>query len=607
MSTLKSMASALAILVLLCTNIYAQESSFEDVRLKNKIVPLTSNVYKLLEYHEVAGHTHILPLAKPYSKIFILKTLKSIADNDRVTERERELVNRYISDLSRESNGLQVASGSAKKTFGLIGMGTSAEVRSGVGDNSTATVVLSAEPYLSGDIGNVLTFHASLGPSIEKLAPDLFYGSYTKDKQVHFPHEATGFSYLPYKFNFESMNIRTTVENKSPGYAEITEKIAVSFLYSTELNASLFDGALQFGINNQRRAWGNDFDNLTLSASARKFPAFEFKLAPLRWLRYSYLLGSLHSGKSLSAGYKSGIYGYDVGALQNNFTLHMLEVEPWDWFLLTATAGNVWVKRFEINYMIPFVFSHLSELESGDYDNLTMSIDLTFKVPNFGKIWFSFFNDEFSFIEKGNLLKMPRNRYAWQLGLVNRMPFIPHTLSSFKYSRVTPFAYTHYPETRMSNFENRPYDMTYSNDGFNLGFYLPPNSGEFNWTLTSFAVNNLTLTMENRFIMHGTNDLASEELKLIYGDIYRHQYTKPGEDIHQYPLLDFAKDGIYDFTISSEIRFDYRIRKSPYLDYYRLFGTIGAARTWWKENSSGVVAPAPRNFATVSIGVAIDI
>jgi hypothetical protein len=607
MSSLKTIASTLAISVLLCTNIYAQESSFEEVRLKNKIVPLTSSVYKLLEYHEVAGHTRILPLAKPYSKIFILKTLKSIADNDRVTERERDIVNRYISDLSRESNGIQLASGSAKNTYGLIGLGTGAEVRSGVGENSARTLVFSAEPYLAGDIGKNLTFHASLGPSIEKLAPDLFYGSYTKDKQVRFPHEEVGFSYLPYKFSFESMNIRTTVESKIPGYSEITEKIAVGFLYSTELNTSWFDGALQMGINNQRRAWGNDYDNLTLSASARKFPAFEFKLAPLKWLRYSYLLGSLHSGKSLFGAYKSEIYGYDVGALQNNFTLHMLEVEPWDWFLITATAGNVWVKRFEINYMIPFVFSHLSELESGDYDNLTMSLDFTFKVPNFGKIWFSFFNDEFSFIEKGNLLKMPRNRYAWQLGFVNKMSFLPQTLSSFKYSRVTPFAYTHYPETRLSNFNNRPYDMTYSNDGFNLGFYLPPNSGEFNWTLTSFAVNNLTLTMENRFIMHGTNDLASEEVKLIFGDLYRHQYTNPGEDIHQYPLLDFTKDGIYDFTLSSEIRFDYRIRKSPYLDYYRLFGTIGAARTWWKENSSGVTAPAPRNFATISFGVAIDI
>lgn len=360
MYALKTMASALAILVLLCTNIYAQESTFEEVRLKNKIVPLTNNIYKILEYHEVAGHTRILPLAKPYSKIFILKTLKSIAENDKVTERERDLINKYISDLSRESNGLQVASGSAKNTFGLIGIGTGAEVRSGVGDNSTATLVLSAEPYLSGDIGNSLTFHASLGPSIEKLAPDLFYGSYTKDKLVHFPHEAMGFSYLPYKFNFESMNIRTTVESKIPGYSEITEKIAVGFLYSTELNASWFDGALQLGINNQRRAWGNDFDNLTLSASARKFPAFEFKLAPLKWLRYSYLLGSLHSGKSLSTGYKSEIYGYDIGALQNNFTLHMLEVEPWEWFLLTATAGNVWVKRFEINYMIPFVLDRKS-------------------------------------------------------------------------------------------------------------------------------------------------------------------------------------------------------------------------------------------------------
>lgn len=607
MLALKSIISAFAIIFILSTNLFAQTGDFDDVHLKNKIVPISNSVYKLLEYHEAAGNTLILPLAKPYSKIFILKTLKTIADSDNVSEREKDIINQYISNFSRESNGIHLASGSTKSTYGLLGIGTSAEVRTGVGENSAQTIVMSAEPYISGDIGKNLTFHASLGPSIEKLAPDLFYGSYTKDKQVNFPHIETGFSYLPYKFNYESMNIRTTVEDKSPGYSEITRKVAVGFIYSTELNASWFDGALQLGVNNQRRAWGNDFENLNLSASARKFPAFEFKIAPLRWLRYSYLLGSLHSGKSVHNVYKADIYGYDVGALQNNFTLHMLEISPWRWLLISATAGNVWVKRFEINYMIPFVFSHLSELESGDYDNLTMSLDFTFMVPRFGKIWFSFFNDEFSFIEKENLLKMPRNRYAWQLGIVNRVPFIPHTTSSLKYSRVTPFAYTHYPETRLSNFNNRPYDMTYTNDGFNLGFYLPPNSGEFNWTLTSFAVNNLTLTMENRFIMHGTNDLASEEFKLIYGDIYRHQFVKPGEDIHQYPLLDFTKDGIYDFTLSSEVRFDYRLRKSPYVDYYRLFGSIGAARTWWRENSSGVIPPAPKNMVTLSLGVAIDL
>ncbi len=613
MKILKQIAYVLVTIILSGLSLIAQQGyqvskyNLDDIRLRNKVVPLSNSVYKLLEYHEVSGNTDILPLAKPYTRIEVLKLLEKIVNSPDVTTQERELAEKYLTYFLRESNGIHLATGSAKNTYGLIGIGTSAEVRSGIGKNSSQTIVMSAEPYLSGDIGNNLTFHASLGPSIEKLSPDLFYGSYTKDKQVHFPHQDAGFSYLPYRFGYESMNIRTTVEDKVPGYGEITERVAVGFIYSTEIGASWFNGALQVGVNNQRRAWGNDFDNLNLSASARKFPAFEFKLAPLRWLRYSYLLGSLHSGKSLYSSYKSDIYGYDVGALQNNFTLHMLEIEPWDWFLLSATAGNVWVKRFELNYMIPFVFSHLSELESGDYDNLTMSIDLMFRIPRFGKVWFSFFNDEFSFIEKGDLLKMPRNRYAWQLGFVNRLPFIPHTLSSFKYSRVTPFAYTHYPETRLSNFNDRPYDMTYTNDGFNLGFYLPPNSGELNWTLTSFAINNLTLTMENRFIMHGTNDLASEELKLIFGDIYRHQYVNPGEDIHQYPLLDFTKDGIYDFTLSSEIRFDYRLTKSPYVDYYRLFGTVGAARTWWRENMSGVTPPNPRNIVTLSLGIAIDL
>ena len=195
---------------------------------------------------------------------------------------------------------------------------------------------------------------------------------------------------------------------------------------------------------------------------------------------------------------------------------------------------------------------------------------------------------------------------SWQLGLKTSLlsQIIPGTSSTLKYTRITPFAYTHYPDPRFNTFTSRSLDMTYMNDGFNLGYYLPPNSGELNWTLINIAIPDLILSLDNRLIMHGTNDLASTNVYQIYGDVYRYQL---GEDIYKYPLLDFTKDGIYDWTVSSEMKFDLKVRKALSLNYFHLIGSFGFSRTWWDSNKSGVIAPASNTFVSGSLGVVVDI
>ena len=54
--------------------------------------------------------------------------------------------------------------------------------------------------------------------------------------------------------------------------------------------------------------------------------------------------------------------------------------------------------------------------------------------------------------------------------------------------------------------------MTYTHDEFNLGFYLPPNSSELNLKLVNVAVPDLVLSLDNKLIIHGTNDLASANI-----------------------------------------------------------------------------------------------
>lgn len=582
-------------------------TNFDQVRLKNKIVPLNNTVYNILNYYEASGEIEFLPQAKPYTKIVVLNLLDRLRTNSKLSEKEKKVINNHINDLSRESNGVQFYKQTTKNnTFAMVGFGAETSVRSGAGDNATWTTSLMAKPYLSGDLGNHLTFHASMGASIERLTPDMFYQSYTKDNQVNFPYQNIGYSYLPYQFNYETLYTHTLIAGKSPGQSNITDGMAVGMIYYTELSGSWYNGALQLSMNNERRAWGHEEHNLLLSSTARRFPGIELKIEPTKWFRYSLLTGSLFNFANQNSSYKQNIYGHDLGDSQNLFTLHLLEITPTKWFQISASAGNIWSKRFEISYLMPFVFSHFSELEVGDYDNLSMCLDVAFRIPKVGKTWLSFFNDEFSFSTSGPLLRMPRNRYAWQLGLKTPLlsAIIPGTISTLKYTRVTPFVYTHYPDARFNTFTSRPLDMTYMNDGFNLGFYLPPNSGEFNWSLMNVAIPDVILSMENRLIIHGTNDLASSNIYQIYGDIYRDQI---GTDIYKYPLLDFTKDGIYDWTISSDLTFDWKVRKTNLVNYFRIVGSLGVSRTWWKSNNSGVVAPSPRTFISGSLGLIVDI
>jgi hypothetical protein len=567
---------------------------------------LSNPVYQLIEYFEAKGELGFLPMAKPYTKIYLVNMLNTLLAKDNLTDKERKNVNRYLSDLSTDTNGLKIYKESTKNTFALVGFSADASVRSGMGDQGTWSTSLIGEPYISGDLGDHWTFTGGMGLAVERLTPDRFYQSYTKDKQVVFPNESIGYSYLPYQFNFETMWAHVMADASSGEGKPVRDDVTAGMIYHTELNGSWFDGAVQVSVNNQRRAWGHDADNLVLSSTARRFPGVELKIYPTKWIRYSYLFGSLFSYANQNINYRKNIYGYDLGEVQKNFSYQVLELMPTRWLQITAGGGNIWSKRLELAYLVPFVMPHFTQIDVGDNDNLSMYFDVATIIPTVGKIWGGFFVDEFSFTNSGNLLKMPRNRYAWQVGWKTSLlsGLIPGTSSTLKYTRLTPFVYTHYPENEFNTFTpGRALDMTYTHDEFNLGFYLPPNSGELQWKLVNIAVPDLVLSLDNRLIIHGTNDLASTNVYQIYGDIYQYQL---GSDVLKYPLLNFTKDGIYDWTIQSEFKFDWKLRNSGLLNYYRLVGSIGYAKTWWESNDSQVVAPESKSMLTGSIGIIVE-
>jgi hypothetical protein len=579
-----------------------------SLRLKNKIIPLTNPVYQLLDYFETKGDLGFLPQAKPYTKVFIAELLIQLVAKDNLSNRETRLVQRQMADIMQDTNGLNIYKQASKSSCAVAGFSAETSVRSGFGDNGTWATSLLGEPYLSGDLGEHLTFTAGMGLAVERLTPDIFYQSYTCDKQVVFPYESVGYSYLPYQFNFDTMWAHVLASGTSGEGKPVKKDVTAGMIYHTELNGSWFNGAVQMSINNQRRAWGHDQNNLVLSYTARRFPGIELKIQPAKWIRYSYVMGSLFSYANQDSSYKRQIYGYDLGDVQKNFTYHLIEFIPNRWLQISAGGGNIWSKRFELAYMVPCVMPHFTQIDVGDHDNLTMYFDVATLVPSVGKIWGGFFVDEFDFKTSGKLFRMPHNRYAWQFGWKSNLlsGIIPGTTSTLKYTRLSPFVYTHYPETKFNTFGNRALDMTYTHDEFNLGFYLPPNSSELNWKLVNVAIPDLVLSLDNKLIIHGTNDLASTNIYQIYGDVYRQLFDEPGRAMIKYKYADFTKDGIYDWTVETEFKFDWKLRNSGLLNYYRLVGSLGYAKTWWRINKSQVVAPEPRKLLTGSIGIVVE-
>ncbi len=574
------------------------------LHLRNRIIPLDNSVYSVIEYFEAKGWLGFMPEAKPYTKGYIVGLFIKLSQVKDLSERERNIVQRYLTDLIQDSNGLAFYRQTTGKTFVQAGLNAEASARTGMGGHGTWSGSVVGEPYLSGDLGDHLTYMGSMGLAFERLSPDLFFQSYTRDKQVVFPYQAEGYSYLPYQFNFNTMSAHVLTSGNQREGLPVKDSPTAGMIYRTELNGSWFADALQFSINNQQRAWGFDQENLVLSSTARRFPGMELKIHPAPWIRYSFLTGSLFSYFSQSADYKKEIYGYDIGQVQKNFTYHLLEFIPNRWLQISAGGGNIWSKRLEMAYMIPFVLPHFTQIDVGDHDNTSVNLEFATQIPRFGKTWVSFFVDEFNFRSSAPLLKTPENRYAWQVGWKTTLlsSVIPATTSILKYTRVTPFTYTHYPDSVFNTSGGRPNDLSYTHDGFNLGFYLPPNSAELNWKLVNVAIPDLILTLNNRLIIHGTNDLASSNAYLIYGDVNKYLLS----DVSKYPLMNFTKDGIYDWTVISEFKFDWKIRHAGLANYIRLVGDLGYSKTWWKCNQSGVSVPQNQILFTGNLGIIVE-
>lgn len=572
-------------------------------KLDQKLVDLDNSVYDLLDLYETTGLLGFLPLSRPYSKGEIKGYLQELLSNKKLTRTEKQVITNYIFDLSQSVSGFIAHESKSKNAYTVVGAAATLGGRTGMGESGTWATSNIMKPFIAGDLGSNLSYFTGMEFSIDRMAVDLFHESYVKDGAVQFPSEPVGYAWHPYQFEYTTMWAYIDITGKADESLPIQNNLTAGMTYLSELSGSWFNDALRLNVHNNQRSWGFTNNNLILSAQARRFTGIDLTVRPIKTITYSMLVGSLYSYARDQSAYKKQIYGYDLGAVQKMYTLQMIEYSPVRFLQIMLSAGNIWKKRMEMSYIMPFTIPYLTQVDNGEHDNLSISANLSLLFPTFGKTWVSLFIDELEFTETRQLVSIPKNQLAWQWGWRSSMlsNWISGTSWLLSATRVAPFVYTHTPQYQDNVTSSRPWDMTYTHDGTCLGFYLPPNSAELKFKLINMGIANLKIELDNRYIIHGTNDLSGDSLQ-IFGDINRYQAAAE----RHYPAANFMNDGIYDYTLYSQLRIEYRVRKGEALEYYRVYGTVGYSNTRWESNLSGVIAPDDKKLYTLSLGMSID-
>jgi hypothetical protein len=309
-------------------------------------------------------------------------------------------------------------------------------------------------------------------------------------------------------------------------------------------------------------------------------------------LNLSHVTGTLNNWYlEPEAGY-SGDTRYTY---QKLFTLQRLEMFPLPWLYLSASSSVIGAKRFEPGYMAPLLFSLIYQnLISEDLDNVGVGVDLGVTIAPFGRAYFSFYADEMEPASLKELRTRPRNMFAYQAGIKVPIPGLPFTALTFQYTKIEPFVYAHfpswYPDYRLQ------VETSYTNDGENLGYHIPPNSDEFLVRFWAMPLSSLSAGLTYQLIRHGDNPSAIPGDPAILGRTDG-WYTAGANAVEK----DFLHDGLYDWNNILTLGAEYTLPWAPV--------TVGLSYsfsyTFWVVNASGE-PPRPdqiKNILALSVRV----
>ena len=575
-------------------------------------VELGHPVYAIIETAEMRGVVARLSSVKPYTNQQVAELLAQILGHmEAFSPSEQALIQHYANEF-KSGNGVeqslwQDAAGTAR-----AGIRVEATTRFGVGglvdlmDGSGATALkdlwhLNSRwvPYLAGEPLPWLSMKAEAGFTFDKIEKNL---------------------YLPYEFTkeWDATHIWFGNPRNSDGTLDYP---TASYDIREDIAAETDSGSLMVRLSRFRRDWGIGSGSFSLSGTARPFVGFEMAFRPSKLFAISGLVGSLtnwekgENEKSTKTELIADTNGdgiinnldtpvFSALSYQKMLGLQRMELFPFDWLTISATSTLVGAKRFELGYFSPLLFSVMYQNQLADVDNLGVQVDGQILVPRIGKFYASFYADEMEITNLSELFTKARNMFALQGGAKIPLPGLAFTTLTAQYTKIEPFVYSHYA-TWYPDYRLRV-DTSYTQDGENLGYYLPPNSDEFLVNLEAMPAAGWRVALKYRFVRHGDNPQADWDADKpeIFGDVNKYMdYNQ----LYSYNK-NFLHDGIYDYNHIGTLNVSWKPIQPPTLlgasIPFELSAGYGLSYTWWEDGTGAgrpVSAPQWKNVLTMSM------
>ncbi|MBN1523364.1 MAG: hypothetical protein JW904_02670 [Spirochaetales bacterium] len=530
--------------------------------------------YYLMEIAEIKSDQGFLPAAKPYSIARSLSFLDTMNNSTAFSINEKTIIRSMISRLTNKTIGAHETNVSASGPMGMFYTGIWFEslLQANFNDVSAWHMSNALRFYLKGDISDFLSYYGAVGITYDKVGPT---------------------SFVPYGFTKEWDGFHANAGTPRYSADGIEPYPYFSFILEDEITAEFFDKNLLMSFSRFRRDWSIGDGDLLLSKTARPFQGVDIQARLAPWVQFSYTLGSLSDWQREET--------YDPldpenPSFQKMLTVQMFEFFPFSWLYLSTGAAAVWGRRFDLGYMNPVMYPVLHQNIGGNHDNVMLNVRCAAVIPGWAKIYGSFFADEMDLEDPGRFFSSPRNMMAMQAGIKVPVPGVPFTLVTIQYTKIEPFVYAHYPEAGVSTTEGY-LDVSYTNDGENLGYRLQPNSDELLVKIESLFTPEWHFLFSYQLIRHGTNDAALlAGAPAIYGDINEYfDYNQIG----LYPEKNFLEDGYYDWNNIFSLQTSYRFSGFPAI--ITLFYNFSV--TVWDMNSTGVssIAAEFRNIVGIKL------
>jgi hypothetical protein len=529
-------------------------------------VELGHPVYAVIETAELRGVVTRLSSVKPYTSQQVAELLATMVGHmEAFSSAEQALIRRYAEEF-KAGAGVEQSLWHDKSGKARAGIRIEATTKLDAGglydllDGSSSTALkdmwhLNSRwvPYLAADPLPWLSLKGEAGFTYDKIKKSL---------------------YLPYDYTkeWDAIHIWFGTPRNSDGTLDYP---TVSYDIREDIAAETEDGSVMVRLSRFRRDWGIGSGSFALSETARPFVGFETVFRPSKYFAVSGLVGSLtnwakdSNEKSTTVAYADldgdGLADdpyYSAISYQKMLGLQRMELFPFDWLTISATSTLVGAKRFELGYFSPLLFSVMYQNQLADIDNLGVQVDGQILVPRIGKFYASFYADEMEITNLSQLFTKARNMFALQGGVKVPLPWLSFATVTAQYTKIEPFVYSHYP-TWYPDYRLRV-DTSYTQDGENLGYYLPPNSDEFLLKFEVMPAPDWRVALKYRFVRHGDNPQADwPGLKESYGDVNKYMDYDPAQ-LYSYNK-NFLHDGIYDYNHIGNIVVTWRPSDPPEL------------------------------------------